>query len=615
MSNLHDLALIGNCRVAALVNGMGEIVWACMPRFDSDALFCALLNERSGENDYGFTAIDLLDFSHAEQQYVNNTAILITRLYDQHNSAIEITDFAPRFERFGRLFYPTMVVRRIRRLSGNPRIRVRIRLAYNYGARRPSTAYGSNHVRYITPDFVLRVTTDCSLTAILEEAPFYLQDTLSLVMGPDETPAESVPEAVRHFLDETTQYWQKWVRSLSIAFEWQAEIIRAAITIKLNTDDDTGAIVAAITTSIPEAPDSGRNWDYRYCWLRDAYFVVKALNQLNATQTMERYIAYIVNLAGNATNNQLQPVYGISGRADIVESERFSLTGYRGMGLVRVGNQAYRQVQNDVFGAAILASMHVFFDKRLVRLGDAMLFHHLEALGEQAILAHNRPDAGSWELRNVLRVHTFSSVMCWVACDRLAKIAGRLGMRDRAGYWQRHAEEIHRTICERAWSRSRQSFVATFEGETLDASLLLLNRLGFLGIKDSRFVATVTAIEKELRRGDLYIDTRNRMTSVPPTMRSWSVHSGISMYWHRWGDMKKHALYLKNFLHAEIDMVCLPNTLPLTHESCGAIFRRLTAWLDSLMQACNFRSPGIRRFYGSKRCLYCPYGQRVRCEV
>lgn len=148
MSSLHDLALIGNCCIAALVNGMGEIVWACLPRFDSDALFCSLLNERSGADDHGYASVELLDFSHAEQHYVSNTAVLVTRLYDRQNLSIEITDFAPRFQRFGRLFRPTMLIRRVRRLSGNPRMRVRP--AYDYGAQRPNTTYGSNHVRYIT---------------------------------------------------------------------------------------------------------------------------------------------------------------------------------------------------------------------------------------------------------------------------------------------------------------------------------------------------------------------------------------------------------------------------------------------------------------------------------
>ena len=221
-------------------------------------------------------------------------------------------------------------MRHIRRLSGNPRIGVHIRPARDYGAKRPAMTYGSNHVRYITPEFVLRVTTDCSLTAIIEETPFYLQDTISLVFGPDETLAESVPETVRPSLDVTTRHWQEWVRSLNIAFEWQSEIIRAAIAIKLSTYDDAGAIVATVTTSIPEASGSIRNWDYRFCWLRDAYFVVNALNPLNATQTMERYIAYIINLAGNAADYRPQPVYRINGRADIAENETLSLPGYRG---------------------------------------------------------------------------------------------------------------------------------------------------------------------------------------------------------------------------------------------------------------------------------------------
>lgn len=502
MTSLHDLALIGNCSVAALVNGMGEIVWACLPRFDSDALFCSLLKEPSSEEDYGFSVVELADFTRSEQHYVANTAILITRLYDQHGGAIEITDFAPRFQQFGRLFYPTMLIRRIRRLTGSPRIRVRVRPAYGYGARRPRTTSGSNHVRYIMPEFVLRVTTDCSITAIIEEIPFVLQDTISLILSPDETVNESVPETARRFLDETATYWREWVRALGISFEWQEEIIRAVITIKLNAYDDTGAIIAAVTTSIPEASGGNRNWDYRYCWLRDAYFVVNALNRMSATRTMERYLAYIINLTGASANRRLQPVYQISGRADIEERKAPSLPGYRGMGPVRVGNLAYRQVQNDVYGSAILAATHVFFDKRLVRPGDAMLFRHLEGIGEQAVLSYDQPDASLWELRGALRVHTFSSVMCWVACDRLAKIAVRLGMGERSAYWRRHSERIHRAICERAWNKSRASFAATFEGGTLDASLLLMHELGFLKADDPRYLGTVAAVERELRHGD-----------------------------------------------------------------------------------------------------------------
>lgn len=212
-NDLQDLALIGNSSVAALINGSGKIVWACLPRFDSDALFCALLNPRMTDGDLGFSAVELVDLARSEQQYVTNTAVLMTRLYDSHGGGIEIVDFAPRFQQYGRMFCPVAIVRRVRRIAGNPRICIRMRPAFDYGAQRPQMTCGSNHLRYITPGFVLRVTTDCSITAIAEETPFFLYDTISLVMGPDETVRESVHEITRRFLDETAAYWREWVRA------------------------------------------------------------------------------------------------------------------------------------------------------------------------------------------------------------------------------------------------------------------------------------------------------------------------------------------------------------------------------------------------------------------
>jgi len=206
---------------------------------------------------------------------------------------------------------------------------------------------------------VFRVTTDCSITAILEEIPFVLRDSFSLVLGTDETLQDSVFDVARRFFENTVEYWHDWVRDLSIPYEWQDEVIRAAITLKLNAFDDTGAVIAAMTTSIPEATGTARTWDYRYCWLRDAYFVVNALNRLNATRTMERYLDYIINVAARA-GGVLQPLYGVSGQTETAEREIPWLPGYRGMRPVRVGNGAYRQVHNDVYGSAILAVTHVF---------------------------------------------------------------------------------------------------------------------------------------------------------------------------------------------------------------------------------------------------------------
>jgi GH15 family glucan-1,4-alpha-glucosidase len=497
-----DLGLVGNGTIGVLVSPTGDVVWGCFPRFDGDPAFCALLRERGGPADFGYFAVELIDCDAQEQQYLVNTPILVTRLRDRHGGAIEITDFAPRFRQYGRMFCPMMLVRQVKRIAGNPRVRIRVRPARGYGAQRAEITCGSNHIRYVGSDLVLRLTTDAAITAIVEERPFFLEDAVTLLLGPDETVQGAPGDVGSRFSEETAAYWRDWVRSLGIPFEWQDAVIRAAITLELNVLEDTGAIVAAMTTSIPEAPGSRRNWDYRYCWLRDAYFVVNALNRLGATRTMERYLSYVVNIVAASGQGQLQPVYGVSGAPVADERELESLPGYRGLGPVRIGNQASRQVQHDVYGAAILTATHVFFDHRLVRRGDAVLFHRLEALGEQAARLYDQPDAGIWEVRGAPRVHTFSSVMCWAGCDRLARIAAHLGLADRAAYWRAHAARIHQFVCERCWNPEKASFVAAADGAALDASLLRLGELGFLAESDPRFAGTVRAIGRELKRGD-----------------------------------------------------------------------------------------------------------------
>lgn len=493
--------LIGNSAIGALVDARGRIVWACLPRFDSDPVFCRLLNPADDENGGAFS-INLADFAHAEQEYIRHTAVLRTRLHDSHGGCIEITDFAPRFRLHGRIFHPSMLVRRVALVSGNPRISVQIDPRFEYGEFKPVITSGSHHIRYVGPSAVLRLTTDASIHAVLESRCFHLHDPLTFILGPDETVQASVASTGREFLDQTVAYWQDWVRTIFIPVDWQNEVIRSAITLKLNAFDDTGAIIAAMTTSIPEHPDSGRNWDYRFCWLRDAYFVVNALNRLGATTTMERYISYILNVVSAAEGGVLQPVYGISGEARLLERFAPALAGYRNMGPVRVGNLAYEQIQHDVYGSAVLAATHMFFDSRLQHPGDANLFHQLEPLGHKAITHYNQPDAGIWELRGFTRVHTYSSIMCWAACDRLARIAKHLGLEERASFWRDSADRIHADICAQAWDESRQAFTASWGGDSLDASLLLMNEFGFLEADDPRFAATVEAIERELKRGD-----------------------------------------------------------------------------------------------------------------
>ena len=495
-----DLAMIGNCSFAALVDTMARIVWCCLPRFDGDPVFHSLLGTR-GEAGDGAFAIELEGVVRSEQHYQENTAIVVTRLHDASGNAIEITDFAPRFQTKGRMFRPTAIVRRVRPIAGHPRIRVRCRPRFAYGARDPETTFGSNHVRWVGNGQTLRLTTNAPVTYVRDEIPFLLDAPVSFYLGPDES-LTSHPEALcGEFEEETARYWRLWTRRLGLPLEYQEAVIRAAITLKLCTFEETGAIVAAVTTSIPEAAGSGRNWDYRYCWLRDAFFVVRALNSLSEMETMENYLRYINNIASMTNGDHVQPLYGIALEKTLVE-DQVDLPGYRGMGPVRIGNQAYEHFQHDVYGNIVLAASQAFFDKRLLRQPGADDFARLEVIGERAFAMHDQPDAGLWELRTRARVHTSSSLMCWAACDRLSRIAPTFGLEARGEIWRERADRIRATIMEQGWNENVGAFVESFGGHDLDASLLLIAEVGFLPPRDPRFIATVERIGEKLRRGN-----------------------------------------------------------------------------------------------------------------
>jgi GH15 family glucan-1,4-alpha-glucosidase len=498
-----DLAPIGNCAASALIDRNGRFVWACAPRVDSDPIFGALLGGQSVDDGQarGVWSIDLEGETTAQQAYERNTPVLRTVLRNADGDAIEILDLAPRSRQSGRTYRPSAFIRIVRPISGAPRIRIRLRPMANYGERDAERTFGSNHIRYICSDAVQRLTTNCAVSHIAEERLFRLESDIALFLGPDEPFTGEVLATSLGMLHDTLSYWREWVRTLTLPLEWQEAVIRAAITLKLCAYEETGAIVAALTTSIPEHADSGRNWDYRYCWLRDAYYVVRALNRLGAADLLENYLGFLRNIIDQADGGHIQPVYGVGLEPQLHERLVDHLPGYRGMGPVRVGNQAYEHHQHDVYGQVILPSVQAFFDERLLRPGTAEDFAALEKVGERAFAVYDQPDAGLWEFRTIARVHTYSALLCWAACDRLANAANALDLYERAALWRARALTIRTRIDAEAWSPSQQRFAASLGGEELDASLLQLVDLRFVEPDDPRFIATLNAIERELKRG------------------------------------------------------------------------------------------------------------------
>ncbi|RKF19177.1 glycoside hydrolase family 15 protein [Altericroceibacterium spongiae] len=498
-----DLELwpIGNCQVSGLIDDKAGLVWGCVPRVDGDPVFCSLLNGRS--HDVGVWRFELEGQVSATQRYERNTPILITRLEAEDGSAVEIFDFCPRYERTGRMYRPVAFTRIVRPVAGVPRLRVKLRPMRDYGTSVADTTNGTNHIRYLVGSQVLRLSTDAPVGYILEQRPFRVESDQHFFLGPDEPFGGNVRAEVRRMHADTRKYWQLWVRGLATPFEWQDEVIRAAITLKLCQHEETGAIVASLTTSIPEAPNTQRNWDYRYCWLRDSYYTVQALNRLGALDVMEKYLAYLRNIVDDAKGGQIQPLYSVMGVAELNETTAPYLSGYRDMGPVRIGNAAYKQVQHDCYGQIVLPTTQGFFDKRLLRMADERDFASLEEVGEMAWRMHDQPDAGLWEFRTRQEVHTYSAVMSWAACDRLANVAARLGKTERGAFWKERADTIRATIEKRAWKNGSEKghYGASFETDYLDASLLQMVELRYLDSDDPRFQSTFAAIEKTLRRG------------------------------------------------------------------------------------------------------------------
>jgi len=489
---LEHLGLIGNCQFAALIESTGSVVWCCLPRFDSEPVFGALLDP-----DGGRFSISPADGSQGSQKYLENTNVLETT-FEGPDGRFRVLDVAPRFEQHGRMFRPTLLMRIIEPLEGSPRISVRCEPVLGWSKKPPVVVAGSNHLNYAGYPSELRLTTDLPIS-YLDGRPFSLVGRQRLVLTWGAPVEEPLAPLCDRYLNETVRHWQRWVKQCDIPPRYQREVIRSALALKLHCFEDTGAIIAAVTTSIPESRGSGRTWDYRYCWLRDAYYVVDAFRLLGHFDEREQFTNYVLNMAGASPDLALAPLYTITGHRDLPEHVAEGWAGFNGDGPVRVGNEAVGQVQHDIFGELILTLSPVFHDERFSAERSAPTLELLMRLAEKAISVAGTPDRGIWEIRLAETPQTFSSLMCWAAADRAATIAERF-QPGRAAALRQAAGRIREELARRAWSDARQSYVSAYDGEHLDASLLQMAPLRLFPWDDERLNQTIDAIWKDLGR-------------------------------------------------------------------------------------------------------------------
>jgi GH15 family glucan-1,4-alpha-glucosidase len=492
---LEDLGLIGNCQFSALVERSGAVVWCCLPRFDSEPVFSTLLDAREG----GVFLVGPAGGELGVQRYLDNSNVLETT-FEAPGGAFRVRDFAPRFIQYDRPFRPTQLIRIVEPLSGTPRIRVHCRPRLGWSKQPAPETRGSNHVRFQGFPEQLRLTTDIPLS-YLSGQPFALTDRRHLVLSWGSPVEEPLPGLCSRFLQDTLRYWQRWVKECDVPPLFQQEVIRSALALKLHCFEDTGAIVAALTTSIPEAPGSGRTWDYRYCWLRDAYYALSAFRLLGHFEEREQFVRYLINVASSTPDLDLAPLYRIDANEDLDERVLENWPGFNGEGPVRVGNAAARQRQNDLFGEMVLALSPVFLDERFSAERSPATLDLLGRLARKAVAVAGTPDAGIWELRSGSRVQTFSSLMCWAAADRMANVAARCCRDEEAGL-RSAAGRIREEILARAWSAEAGSLAATYGGADLDAALLQTASLRFLPSDDLQLHKTVEAVRRDLSRGD-----------------------------------------------------------------------------------------------------------------
>lgn len=412
------MGVVGNCAFMSYINDKADVKWLCWPKFDSSFVFGGLLDSQKGGN---FQVQPYSNNYKSTQSYIENTNVLRTE-FESDSSKFRVTDFAPRFYQNERYYKPLMLVRKIEPLVGTPRIRVKCNPVGEYGEVKPEVYQGSSHIRYMGLGKQIRLSTNIPLNYVLEEEVFVLNEPIYLILTYGVPLEGPIQETAEEFLRKTVSYWRDWVKSTSIGHFYQKQIIRSALILKIQQYEDTGAIVAAGTTSLPEHPGSGRNWDYRFCWMRDSYYTLTAFNNIGHFEELERYFHYIENITINE-EDRFQPLYGITGQKALTE-KTMDLKGYMDNNApVRVGNQAHEHIQNDVYGQVLVSLLPLYIDHRFIsaeKIKSNRLINHCLNMIERVM---EEADAGLWEFRDRSRFYSYTYLFHWAGAKAAYKIA------------------------------------------------------------------------------------------------------------------------------------------------------------------------------------------------
>jgi GH15 family glucan-1,4-alpha-glucosidase len=488
--------------VIGLVAPTSAIEWLCLPRFDSPSVFARLLDHEHGGS---FRILHGGAEVTGKLGYVPNTNVVTCR-FEADGTAWEVVDFAPRIPEGLSVRVPIEIVRVVRPLVGHPSLRVDFdpRPDYARAAVEVLESEGALEVRGGAAPLFL--STDLPLSYVTGRRDFVLTQPVYFVLSYARPSELRELATVTRELELTIAGWRAWAKTCALPTFAADAVLRSALCLKLHASHDTGAIIAATTTSIPEAMNTQRTWDYRYCWLRDAAFVVEALRRLSHLNEGEALLRYLRDVV---ESGPLQPVYGIGGEVGLTEVFLPHLAGFGGNGHVRIGNAASEQRQNDLMGELVLCFESLLCDPRIVHDDPKSYFPLIRKLVESAIEAAPEPDTSIWEFRTSLGNYTFSYAMCWVAVQRGSILAARFGETELAAAWSKLAEEMRQKFLERAYNAELGFFTQRLDGRHPDASNLLLPTLGIVDAHDPRFTSTLRAYEERLVEGGLMMRYRN----------------------------------------------------------------------------------------------------------